>query len=206
MCRLQNHRLQLVYGGIQDKVPPKEFNHEVFLVTLKSKEKYIVDFTGQQYGFSESILPASDYISSRVKKIIGKEPHGSRKLQQMGMVMDPKPRINAELAILLDGHYSLAMDEALVAWEKSPDRKLQSIILLPEDQYLAKRNEFLEYLRGGLVKCREDLVERGLIRYSSDGSTMATKRSSRLVAEFPEIWIDVDGKSHLFVGESLFQK
>ncbi|KAF2234180.1 hypothetical protein EV356DRAFT_515613 [Viridothelium virens] len=176
-CKLENTRREVKYYSVEDKSAAADFVHQVFRVILKSGEQYIIDLTGHQFGFHETVLPVSDYLSSRVRKLVGKNPVGSAKLKQVRLVKYFKPETTHELALPLDCHYALAMDRALLKWETVADQKLDRIIDLPEEQYLEKRTEFLEYLRVGLVNCREEMVERGLIRYTSDGTTLATDLS-----------------------------
>ena len=184
---LHNHRREVVYSDVKDNVSPEEFRHDVFFVVLKSGEQYIMDFTGHQYGFHRSVLPLSDFLSFRLQD---RRELGYTKLMKIvylqQFVSSSNHTKTCLLTQFLDYHYGGAMDMAVFTWDSNPGRKeLSEILKLPEEVYQAERDEFLQHLRGSLVRCRNNLVERGLIKYKSCGSTLATKNSWKLIDEMP---------------------
>ncbi|KAI9676602.1 MAG: hypothetical protein M1822_008316 [Bathelium mastoideum] len=189
--KLFNHRRQIVYFGVSDETAPTDWPHDVFKVVLKSGEQYIIDFTGHQYGFDESILPEADYLASRVQKTLKSRPLGHHRSNSLVDVMRFVPSCNNALAYILDCYYALEMEKAVAEWERQPKRGLNEILAFPEAPYSDERTKFLEHLRRSLVGGRTKLVKQGLVRYTSDGSTIATDQSSKLKAEISHCQVTV---------------
>lgn len=64
---VKNPKLTVITIDVQCGLDENTYNHEVFRVTLKdSAEEYIIDLTGAQYGYHDTVIPISEYFSTRV--------------------------------------------------------------------------------------------------------------------------------------------
>ena len=78
MILTKNHRRRFINADVP---PPHNdntgFGHEVFQITLKNSEKYVLDIAGAQYGQFTPFMPCDVYAQSHVKDVVRSLDFGS---------------------------------------------------------------------------------------------------------------------------------
>ena len=167
--------------------------HIILSVKLLSGEHFTLDFGGAQFGFYTPCEPLRDYLLKYKAKVLKQYTHGTFRHELMASAREGVAEEGAgadRMAMLwaLDGHYSLAMDEVLAAWEERSGLKegLSEMLRLPQEEYLVRREELMTAVRGALARKRAEMVARRWIRIGAESGTFMTDESWRLMAEIPD--------------------
>lgn len=71
-ANLKNIKHEMIGVWFNGQVDTDVAQHVFLWITLKqSRDKYVVDLTGAQFGYYDPVTPLAEYMSSRVKNIIG---------------------------------------------------------------------------------------------------------------------------------------
>lgn len=113
-----------------------DYTHTVIRVTTKNGENYVLDMTGEQYGWHETVMPWQLYHASRVREIRDVLPFGGSTLYWKSKADSPGWGIRIVEAFVLE------MDYALVLWQKR-NISLNDLLRLPEHEFQKKKASFL---------------------------------------------------------------
>jgi hypothetical protein len=136
--------------------PTADFEHQILKIKLKaSGEEYILDLSGAQYGYHESVVWLVHYLSARVRALVGnvdgkpsKRSFGCRRdflLTKQGPPIQGEPNLS-HLPQLLHIHAfaSKTLDAGAVRWEKDYGLTVGEMLRMAPDAFELHRKELID--------------------------------------------------------------
>ena len=153
MILTKNHRRRFINADVP---PPHNdntgFGHEVFQITLKNSEKYVLDIAGAQYGQFTPVMPWDVYAQSHVKDVVRSLDFGSTR-ERMTSSIYCNGSTDIQLIETFNKLLSESMNARIKEWQDT-NIKLPAMLKLSEQAHLQKRSEFFETLNGAVDEAK----------------------------------------------------
>ena len=141
------------------------YPHSVIRLTLKNGEKYILDLTGGQYGWQETLTPYNIYQQSKIRLIKEVLPFGGtrrfckeRAENSGGMA---KWHHQADIG------FETALNDLLNQWQQR-NMSLTTLLKLPDDQFGRQQAGLLDMLEAGMQKYRDIMADSSALDLEGD--------------------------------------
>ena len=151
---VKNRNIRLIEVDLEGVADVRDPRHVVLKLTLKNGEKYALDMTGAQYGWTDTITSWNSYEASRIRSITDEWKFGQTliDLEQQVQSRDASKM----LAHIINSSFMDIMNNAI---ENYSTQWLQGMTIrimlgLPEEDFRASRSQFIQELRGGLERFR----------------------------------------------------
>jgi hypothetical protein len=155
----KNTRLRIMQAFNNGHVDATEYSHTVVRATLKSGEQYVLDMTGAQYRWPETVAPWDYYRDIRINEIKqvlsfgGTVTYCKQTLERLGGTR--------EWMYNVDTQFATGLDEVVLAWQKM-NMPLNTMLKLPEEEFMVKQKAFVEFV--------EDLLQEYKALNERDGA------------------------------------
>jgi hypothetical protein len=128
--------------------------HEILKVTLRSGEKFAIDISGAQYGYDDCVVQWKEYEQLRIFRIWSTDPppqHGGI-LQLRDYSLEKMIYFMQKAGSLKPGGRNLSWDILetmnlhILEWQADENLSINDLWKLPENQFLVKRADLVDYL------------------------------------------------------------
>ncbi|KAK0507517.1 hypothetical protein JMJ35_010040 [Cladonia borealis] len=135
----KNNRFRLMRAYNTGDVDVTDYSHNVIRITLKNGDKYIMDLTGAQYGWQETVTPCDMYQQAKIRQIREVLPFwGTR---QFCKERAEKTGEMAQWQHDIDVDFETVLNDLLKSWQQG--------------------NMLLETLEAGLQSYKKFMTENG---------------------------------------------
>ena len=153
----KNTRLRLLPADDTGTVDAHDYSHSVIRITLKNGEKYILDLTGAQYGWQETVTPYDIYQQAKIRLIKKVSPFGyTRQFCKVVENMDGISKWHHDV----DVGFETVLNDILITWQHE-NMSLSTLLRLPDDQFEKQQAGLLETLEGGMQEYKQFMTESG---------------------------------------------
>ena len=130
--------------------------HAIVQLTLKNSDIYAIDITGAQYGYYDPVIPWDLYVASRVESI--------QEIQALGSIEECRRRMRKAMQVTgrtktIEEEIADVFSAAEEAWQVE-NGSLSEMLKLPEDHFVAKQAELLEFVDGRVRERKARLEAR----------------------------------------------
>ncbi|KAL9066405.1 MAG: hypothetical protein Q9157_007150 [Trypethelium eluteriae] len=171
---------------------PRPTLHDIWKITLKSDEVYVLDLAGAQFGNRDVVVPWQEYRSTRINGLeIERDLYAIRQEYTRGAIRDAEVDTEKEFRNVFIWHFTRTMDHTLKAWQESPGAlKLHEIIALDNlTDYEAKRQGLFDQAINSVAAERKRLIKEKIIRLEDEATCLVLPRHSEVdgwIAEMKE--------------------
>ena len=156
----RNTQRRIMLGYNTGQIDATDYAHSIIRVTMKTGEKYVIDLTGAQYGWYETIIPWHTYEKNRVQPI--------REVQRFGYTRKFCEERAAKSGGLAkwnhdaDKSFTKALNDIVEGWQAG-NMSLSAMLKLPEAELEKKRTSFLETVKEGMQRFRIFMKDIGAL-------------------------------------------
>ena len=145
--------------GTVDKT---DYLHSVIRITLKNGDKYILDLTGAQYGWQETVTPYNIYQQAKVRQIKKVLPFGytRQSCQEEAENMAGKEKWHHDV----DVGFEIELNDVIESWQQG-NMSLSALLRLPDDQFEKQQAGLLETLEVRMRGYKEFMTRSGAFNW-----------------------------------------
>ena len=167
----QNARLRLVQAYNTDPTSntrnfdATDYPHNVIRLTLKNGKKFILDLTGGQYGWQETLTPYNIYQQSKIRLIKEVLPFGGtrrfckERAENSGGMAKWHHQADIGFETVLNG--------LLNQWQQRI-MSLTTLLKLPDDEFGRQQAGLLDMVEAGMQKYRDFIIVTGALDLKGD--------------------------------------
>ncbi|KAL9094256.1 MAG: hypothetical protein Q9165_003396 [Trypethelium subeluteriae] len=163
---------------------PRPTLHDIWKITLRNDEVYVLDLAGAQFGNNLIVVPWQEYRSTRINGFENEsDMFAVRKEYTEGAIKDAKRTDGEdEYRNVFIWQFTRTMDRALKAWEERPGGlKLHEIISLDNfTDWQTKRQGLLDQAINSVANERKRLIKEKIIRLEDEATCLAQPRHSEV--------------------------
>jgi len=143
-------RMRRIFHG--DVIDRTDYKHSILRVTTRAGEKYALDMTGAQFGWTKSVLPWDLFADTRILSV--------GQIKAFGYT---KPYIEANCIYLGEArsyiHYiqksfANVLDGLLYEWQKA-NMLLPMLLVLPHEEFKKQQQALIEHVEEIMQRFRE---------------------------------------------------
>lgn len=128
--------------------------HGILIASLATGDKYVLDFSGAQYGWKEKVYDYATFYGHRSHPhcLLQSPPTSldeTKRMENMVYLMLPPDSV-AVAASIFRRSIAAGMVAEINKFAKSQDKQLKGILGLPENQFPSARNELVEAAISGM--------------------------------------------------------
>ena len=161
MLKLEEPPLVYVDDNFSDCAKKPRPLHEIIRLDMKNGESYVLDLTGAQYGFPETIVPYAAYMVTRVKSVDAYHPLGSTVKILHDELLKADPVLGQQIW-MYNTRFMDEMNASMHHWQQDPDNPtLSAMLRLPQKEFENKRADFIDHILEDLRWLKERYAMRG---------------------------------------------
>ena len=135
--------------------------HEIVRLDMKNGESYVLDLSGAQYGFPETIVPYAEYMKTRVKSVDAHHPLGST----VKILHDEFLKADPDLGYRIwsyNERFTNEMCASMEHWQKHIGNvNLSAMLKLSPKAFENKRADLIDHILDDLRWLKERYAMRG---------------------------------------------
>ncbi|KAK3364665.1 hypothetical protein B0T25DRAFT_470953 [Lasiosphaeria hispida] len=151
---------------------PKDLSHYVYKIALKNKETWVLDITGAQHGYPDTLFPWSEYTQERCGKINRQRSLGFYRNQPKYLLNETQRGAEGS-AMAEERALAQALDTEIPKWGAEYGGKFTSLLKSSEVDFQAAKDRFLDQV--------EAHVQFSLARIFPNDGSKAVQPSSQAV-------------------------
>ena len=150
-----------------------DYKHTILRVTMKNREKYVLDMTGAQYGWYEAVTPWPVYNASRVRSFTEVLPFGSARDFLKARAV--KCGGQWQWIRSIKDQFAEVVDRIVVRWQKD-HISLTELLRLPEHDFQKNQASLVDAVEELLQRHKKFLEAQGIFNVSGGSKEGALDR------------------------------
>ncbi|KAK0612796.1 hypothetical protein B0T17DRAFT_384534 [Bombardia bombarda] len=166
--------------------------HNPILVTLPTTEKFVIDFTGAQYGWKERLYTWDTYTTHRATPVGPVTPLITRATYDaLPGIVNCAPNSLQKASILIRDFAIKGMTAGCNVFLQTCGFSADALLSLPKADFDKGCGDLVSLAKGGLDGALQDLQRRGIGRvfYYDMGFNIAATMTDADVQKWKEVWL-----------------
>ena len=158
----KNARVRLLQASNTGTLDTTDYLHSVIRITSKNGDKYILDLTGAQYGWQETVTPYDIYQQTKVRLVKKVLPFGF--IRQFCKEGAENRGGMEKWHHDVDVGFETVLNDVMKSWQQG-NMPLSTLLRLPDDQFERQQAGLLETLEAGMQGYKQLMTESGAFNW-----------------------------------------